>query len=216
MPRIPRLQMTKRSKSSERWLAEHGRDEFVRRAASEGWRSRAVYKLSEIDERDRLLRPGMVVVDLGAAPGGWSQYAAGKVGPRGRVIAMDVLDMPELEGVTFVQGDFTEDAALSALEVALNGDPVDLVISDMAPNISGVRAVDQPRAMYLSELALDFAKRVLTPGGALLVKVFQGQGSEAFLADLRAHFEETRVRKPKASRPRSREVYVLGRNPRVI
>ncbi len=216
MPRIPRLQMTKRSKSSGRWIAEHGRDEFVRRAASEGWRSRAVYKLSEIDGRDRLFRAGMVVVDLGAAPGGWSQYAAGKVGPRGRVIAMDTLDMPELEGVNFIQGDFTEDAALSALEVALNGDPVDLVISDMAPNISGVRAVDQPRAMYLSELALDFAKRVLTPGGALLVKVFQGQGSEAFLADLRAHFEETRVRKPKASRPRSREVYILGRNPRVI
>ncbi len=208
--------MAKRSKSSGRWLAEHERDEFVRQAALDGWRSRAVYKLSEIDERDRLLRPGMIVVDLGAAPGGWSQYAVSKVGRRGRVIALDVLEMPELDGVTFIEGDFTEQASLGALEELLGGQPVDLVMSDMAPNISGVKAVDQPRAMYLAELALDFAKQVLTPGGALLVKVFQGEGSQAFVEAVRSHFDETRIRKPRASRPRSREVYVLGRNLRVI
>lgn len=197
-------------------MAEHGRDEFVRRAAGEGWRSRAVYKLAEIDKRDRLLRPGMVVVDLGAAPGGWSQYAARKVGASGQVIAMDLLAMAPLEGVTFLQADFTEDAGLAALREALGDRPVDLVISDMAPNISGVRAVDQPRAMYLAELALDFAAQVLAADGALLVKVFQGEGSEAFLADMRAIFAQVRIRKPRASRPRSRETYVLGRKRRVI
>ena len=197
-------------------MAEHQRDEFVRRAAAEGWRSRAVYKLAEIDSRDRLIRPGMTVVDLGAAPGGWSQYAARQVGRRGNVIAMDILDMPPLDGVTFVKGDFTESSVLDELMSVLDGTPVDLVISDMAPNISGVKAVDQPRAMYLTELALDFAGQVLTDDGALLVKMFQGAGSEAFLAQMRAAFESVRTRKPRASRPRSREVYVLGQNRRMI
>lgn len=208
--------MARKSKSSGRWLAEHDRDEFVRRAAIEGWRSRAVFKLEEIDRRDRLIRPGMVVVDLGAAPGGWSQYAARQVGKNGRVVAMDLLEMPELENVTFVQGDFTQPDALIALQGILAGDRVDLVISDMAPNISGVRAVDQPRAMYLAELALDFAGQVLTADGSLLLKVFQGEGSEALLRLMRDSFEEVRIRKPKASRPRSREVYVMGRNRRVV
>jgi len=208
--------MARKSKSSGRWMAEHQRDEFVRRAAAEGWRSRAVYKLAEIDSRDRLIRPGMTVVDLGAAPGGWSQYAARQVGRRGNVIAMDILDMPPLDGVTFVKGDFTESSVLDELMSVLDGTPVDLVISDMAPNISGVKAVDQPRAMYLTELALDFAGQVLTDDGALLVKMFQGAGSEAFLAQMRAAFESVRTRKPRASRPRSREVYVLGQNRRMI
>lgn len=197
-------------------MAEHERDEYVRRAAAEGWRSRAIFKLDEIDQKDRLIRPGMVVVDLGAAPGGWSQYAARKVGRNGRVIAMDLLDMPPLKNVTFVQGDFTESSVLEALNAALDGLPVDLVISDMAPNISGVRAVDQPRAMYLAELALDFASQVLTEDGGLLVKVFQGAGSEEFLAQMRAAFEQVRTRKPRASRSRSREVYVLGQNRRML
>ncbi len=208
--------MATRSKSSGRWLAEHGRDEFVRRAATEGWRSRAVFKLEEIDQRDRLLRPGMTVVDLGAAPGGWSQYAAARVGSSGCVIGLDLLEMPPLEGVTFVQGDFTEDEVLERLHDKLDGRSVQLVISDMAPNMSGVRAVDQPRAMLLAELALEFAGQVLARDGALLVKMFQGEGSDEFLADLRSKFRQVKVRKPRASRPRSREVYVLAQNRRVI
>ncbi|MBT8063364.1 MAG: 23S rRNA (uridine(2552)-2'-O)-methyltransferase RlmE [Gammaproteobacteria bacterium] len=208
--------MGRKSKSSRRWMAEHGRDEFVRRAAAEGWRSRAVFKLEEIDQKYRVLKPGMVVVDLGAAPGGWSQYAAKKVGRSGRVVAMDLLDMPPLDGVTFVQGDFTESSVLKQLEALLDGLPVDLVISDLAPNISGVRAVDQPRSMYLAELALDFASQVLTEDGSLLVKVFQGAGSEEFLRQMRVAFERVRTVKPRASRPRSREVYVLGQNRRVV
>lgn len=208
--------MGKKSKSSGRWLAEHERDEYVRRASAEGWRSRAVFKLQEIDQKDRLLKPGMVVVDLGAAPGGWSQYAARKVGRRGRVVAMDLLDMPPLEDVIFVQGDFTESGALEKLNEVLDGQPVDLVISDMAPNISGIRAVDQPRSMYLAELALDFASQVLTADGSFLVKVFQGAGSEEFLRQIRAAFEQVRTRKPGASRSRSREVYVLGQHRRMV
>lgn len=208
--------MAKKSKSSGRWLAEHERDEFVRRAAAEGWRSRAVYKLEEIDRKDRLLRPGMTVIDLGAAPGGWSQYAARRIGKHGCVIAVDVLEMPALEGVSFVQGDFTESGVLAAVQELLDGAPVDLVISDMAPNISGVKAVDQPRAMYLAELALDFAGQVLKEDGSLLVKVFQGAGSEEFLRQMRDQFLQVRTRKPRASRPRSREVYVLGQRRRVV
>lgn len=208
--------MAKKSKSSGRWLAEHERDEFVRRAAAEGWRSRAVYKLEEIDRKDRLLRPGMTVIDLGAAPGGWSQYAARRIGKHGCVIAVDVLEMPALEGVSFVQGDFTESSVLAAVQELLDGAPVDLVISDMAPNISGVKAVDQPRAMYLAELALDFAGQVLKEEGSLLVKVFQGAGSEEFLRQMRDQFLQVRTRKPRASRPRSREVYVLGQRRRVV
>lgn len=206
--------MPKRSKSSRQWLTEHFDDAFVKRAQAEGWRSRAVYKLIEIDERDHLLRPGMVVVDLGAAPGGWAQYAARKLGGRGRVIALDILEMPALEGVEVLLGDFREDAVLEALRQRLAGAQIDLVMSDMAPNISGMAAVDQPRSMYLAELALAFARETLKPGGDLLTKVFQGEGYEAFVQDLKQDFATVTVRKPKASRPRSREVYLLARNHR--
>ena len=205
--------MAKRSKSSGRWLREHFDDEFVQRAQKEGWRSRAVFKLQEIDRSERLLRPGMTVVDLGAAPGGWSQYAGRILGERGRVIAMDVLPMDPLPGVEFLQGDFREQDVLDRLEQILAGARVDLVLSDMATNLSGVDVVDQPRAMYLAELALDFAATHLKPGGTLLTKVFQGAGFDALLKDARARFAEVRLKKPKASRLRSPEVYLLARGP---
>ena len=205
--------MAKRSKSSGRWLREHFEDEFVQRAQKEGWRSRAVFKLQEIDRSERLLRPGMTVVDLGAAPGGWSQYAGRILGERGRVIAMDVLPMDPLPGVEFLLGDFREQEVLDRLEQVLAGARVDLVLSDMAPNLSGVDVVDQPRAMYLAELALDFAATHLKPGGTLLTKVFQGAGFDALLKDARARFAEVRLKKPKASRLRSPEVYLLARGP---
>ena len=205
--------MAKRSKSSGRWLREHFDDEFVQRAQKEGWRSRAVFKLQEIDRSERLLRPGMTVVDLGAAPGGWSQYAGRILGERGRVIAMDVLPMDPLPGVEFLQGDFREQDVLDRLEQILAGARVDLVLSDMAPNLSGVDVVDQPRAMYLAELVLDFAATHLKPGGTLLTKVFQGAGFDALLKDARARFAEVRLKKPKASRLRSPEVYLLARGP---
>ncbi len=197
-------------------MAEHGRDAFVRRASVEGWRSRAVFKLEEIDQREQLLKPGMCVVDLGAAPGGWSQYAAGKIGRNGLLVAIDLLGMAPIDGVQFVQADFTELEGLQAVRSRLNGRPVDLVISDMAPNLSGVKAVDQPRSILLAELALDFAGQVLAEDGGLLVKVFQGEGSDRFIADMRAFFSQVKIRKPKASRPRSREIYVIGRNRRVV
>lgn len=203
--------MPKRSKSSRRWLGEHFADEYVKRAQAEGWRSRAVFKLEEIDAKDRLIRPGMIVVDLGAAPGGWSQYAARKLHGKGRVIALDILEMEPLQGVEFLQGDFTEDEPLQRLLVAVQGQQVDLVLSDMAPNMSGMDAIDQPKGMYLAELALDFAGKVLKPGGDFLVKVFQGEGFDEYLRDLRRSFDNVVVRKPKASRARSREVYLLGR-----
>ncbi len=201
-----------RSKSSRRWLHEHFEDEYVKRAQAEGWRSRAVYKLLEINEKERLLRPGMTVIDLGAAPGGWSQMAADIVGPKGAVFALDILPMDPLPGVEVIQGDFTEEESLSRLLAALDGRPVDLVLSDMAPNISGMKTVDQPRAMYLCELALDLARKVLNEGGDLVVKVFQGEGSDAYMRDLRDTFRQVAVRKPKASRARSREVYAVARN----
>ncbi len=207
--------MSKRSKSSGRWLAEHHADEFVRRARAEGWRSRAVYKLIEAVERSRLIRPGMTVVDLGAAPGGWSQYAAGVVGPGGRVLALDILPMDPLPGVEILQGDFREQAVLDDLLARLGDDGADVVLSDMAPNLSGVGAVDQPRAMYLAELALDTAGRVLGRGGSFYCKVFQGEGFDDFVRDARARFGQVRVRKPKASRPRSREVYLLATDHKV-
>jgi 23S rRNA (uridine2552-2'-O)-methyltransferase len=201
-----------RSKSSTRWLKEHFDDEYVKRAQQMGYRSRAVFKLLEIQEKDRILRKGMHVVDLGAAPGGWCQVAAGALGPSGRLVALDILPMDPVPGVEIVTGDFREDTVMASLMDCVGNDKFDLVMSDMAPNISGERSVDQPRAMYLAELALDLAKRVLAPGGDFLVKVFQGEGSEQFLRDLRPTFAKVIVRKPKASRPRSREVYLLARN----
>jgi len=204
-----------RSKSSHRWLKEHFDDEFVKRAQREGYRSRAVFKLEEIQRKDHILKPGMSVVDLGAAPGGWSQYALGLVGRKGRVVAMDILPMEPLPGVAFVQGDFGEDAVLEVLLNRLNGREIDLVMSDIAPNITGVDAVDQPRAMYLAELAVDFADRVLRPGGDLLVKLFQGEGFDPLLRDLRARYDKVVMRKPRASRPRSREVYALARGRKI-
>ena len=201
-----------RSKSSRRWLDEHEHDVYVRRARDEGYRSRAVYKLLEIQQRDRVLRPGMRVVDLGAAPGGWSQLAAREVGAKGQVIALDILPMDPLPGVECIQGDFREESVLDALREALRGEPVDLVISDMAPNSSGVASVDQPRAMYLAELAMELAAEVLKPGGDLLVKLFQGEGFDDYLRDARARFQRVVIRKPESSRSRSREVYLLARN----
>lgn len=201
-----------RSKSSHRWLRSHFDDEYVKRAQREGYRSRAVYKLDEIQQKDRLLKPGMAIVDLGAAPGGWSQYAAKVLMGRGRIIAMDILPMDPLDGVEFVQGDFREDEVLDLLMEKLGSDRVDLVMSDMAPNISGMEAVDQPRSMYLAELAIDFAGQVLREGGDLLFKAFQGEGFDAMVKTLRTQYRQVRVRKPKASRPRSREVYVLARH----
>lgn len=204
-----------RTKSSRRWLREHHEDAYVQRARREGFRSRAVYKLQEIQARDRILRPGQVVIDLGAAPGGWSQLAARAVAPGGMVIALDVLEMAPLPGVVFIQGDFREPQPLEALRARLEGRCADLVISDMAPNISGMRAVDQPRVMYLAELALDLAREALCPGGDLLVKVFQGAGFEALLKELRSAFARVVVRKPEASRARSAEVYLLARGLKV-
>jgi 23S rRNA (uridine2552-2'-O)-methyltransferase len=204
-----------RTKSSRRWLKEHFDDEFVKRAQREGFRSRAVYKLDEIQQRDRIIRPGMIIVDLGAAPGGWCQYALGLIGRKGRIVAMDLLPLDPLPGVEFVQGDFNDDAVLEQLLQVVRGQPVDLVMSDIAPNITGVDAVDQPRAMYLAELAIDFADKVVRPGGDLLVKLFQGEGFDALLRDLRSRYDKVVIRKPKASRPRSREVYALARGRKV-
>ncbi|MBX3700892.1 MAG: 23S rRNA (uridine(2552)-2'-O)-methyltransferase RlmE [Dokdonella sp.] len=202
--------MAARSKSSARWLKEHFNDPYVKRAQAEGWRSRAVFKLEELIERDQLLRPGMVVVDLGAAPGGWSQVARERLGDRGRVIALDILPMQGIGGVDFIHGDFREEAVLSELEQRLAGAPVDLVLSDMAPNMSGVAAVDQPRSMHLVELAEEFAARHLRPGGAFLTKVFQGEGFDEFVRRLRGAYARVSIRKPKASRARSPEVYALA------
>ena len=200
-----------RSKSSNQWLRSHFDDEYVKRAQREGYRSRAVYKLAEIQEKDRLIRPGMTIVDLGAAPGGWSQYAAGILRGQGRILAMDILPMDELATVDFIQGDFREDEVFESLQKSLAQTKVDLVLSDMAPNISGMGAVDQPRSMYLVELAVDFADKVLDEGGTLLCKVFQGEGFDPLLADLRSKYSKVLIRKPKASRPKSREVYMLAR-----
>ena len=197
----------KRSKTSKQWMTEHVTDPFVQRAQKEGYRSRAAYKLLEIAERDHLLKPGTVVVDLGATPGGWSQVAAA----RGcRVIALDLLPLQPLPGITFIQGDFREDAVLAELEASLGGQPVDLVISDTAPTIRGIAMADQARAMDLAELALDFASNHLKPGGAFLVKVFHGAGFENFMREMRSRFAKVVARKPKASRDRSSEQYLLG------
>ncbi len=204
--------MVKRSKSSSRWLQEHFKDTYVKKAHATGARSRAVFKLEEIQQRDRLIKQGMTVVDLGAAPGGWSQYVAKLLAGRGRILALDILDMPPLEGVEFIHGDFTRDEVLQALRTRLAGAPVDLVLSDIAPNMSGVGDVDQARAMHLAELALEFARESLGPGGSFLVKVFQGQGFPEYMRALRADFGQVAARKPKSSRSRSPEVYLLARN----
>ncbi|PZP63311.1 MULTISPECIES: 23S rRNA (uridine(2552)-2'-O)-methyltransferase RlmE [Pseudoxanthomonas] len=206
--------MAKRSQSSQRWLKEHFSDPYVKKAQAEGLRSRAAYKLEELIERDRLLKPGMTVVDLGAAPGGWSQYVRQAMGDNGRVVAMDILDMPSLAGVEFLHGDFREQAVLSQLEAMLGGAQVDLVLSDMAPNKSGVDAVDQPRAMHLAELAMDFADHHLRTGGAFLIKLFQGVGFDDYIRDLRKRYDKVVIRKPDASRKRSPEVYALGQGKR--
>lgn len=205
-----------RSKSSGKWLAEHFSDEFVKRARKEGYRSRAVYKLKEIDERDRLFRPGMTVVDLGAAPGAWTQYVKARVGKAGRIVALDILPMEAVPGVEVLQGDFSEESTLQRLLDTLAGQPVDLVISDIAPNISGIDSADQARTMYLAELALDFAVRVLKPGGGFLVKVFQGRGFNEFFKLLQRRFARVASRKPGASRARSAEIYLLATGLRTI
>ena len=199
-----------KSKSSKTWLKEHFDDEYVRRSQQDGYRSRAIYKLIEIDEKDRLLKPGMTVVDLGAAPGGWSEYCVKKLGKNGTIVALDILPMEPIDGVAIVEGDFREDAVFEELMAIIGNEKSDLVISDMAPNISGMGSVDMPRAYHLCELALDLARQVLKPGGALLVKLFQGEGFEAYSKELKASFSKVVMRKPKASRARSREIYALA------
>ena len=199
-----------RSKSSKRWLNEHFEDEFVLRAQKEGYRSRAIYKLIEIQQKDHILKPGMTVIDLGAAPGGWTEYAVKQLGRQGRMIALDLLPMEPVAGVEIIQGDFREDAILQQLLDLMGGASADLVISDMAPNISGMEVVDIPRAYYLAELALDLSRQVLKPGGGLLVKLFQGEGFDAYQKDLKQDFKRVVMRKPKASRARSREIYALA------
>ncbi|MFC2303775.1 MAG: 23S rRNA (uridine(2552)-2'-O)-methyltransferase RlmE [Cardiobacterium hominis] len=200
-----------RSKTSQRWLKEHFNDIYVQKAQQEGYRSRAVYKLMEIQEKDRLIRPGMVVVELGAAPGGWSQYVAQCLGGRGRMIALDILPMDALPDVTFIQGDFREQAVLDALYAELGDSAVNLVISDMAPNTSGVRSVDQAKSMYLVELALDFAQSRLAASGDFLTKIFHGPGFDTLLRSLKSQFLTVQTRKPEASRARSQETYLLAR-----
>ncbi|MCQ3828468.1 23S rRNA (uridine(2552)-2'-O)-methyltransferase RlmE [Microbulbifer elongatus] len=200
-----------RSKSSHRWLREHFNDHYVKQSQKDGYRSRASYKLQELQEKDRLIKPGMTVVDLGAAPGGWSQVAVELVGHKGRVLASDILPMDALAGVDFVQGDFTEQEVFDELLEKLGEERADLVISDMAPNMSGVRAVDQPASMYLVELAVDMARQTLKSGGAFVAKVFQGEGFDELIRDLRSQYQSVVTRKPGASRPRSREVYVVAR-----
>ena len=201
----------KNSKSSDRWLAEHEQDEFVRRARADGYRSRASYKLIEINDKFQLMKNGMTVVDLGAAPGGWTQVAVKEVGSKGAVFALDVLPMDPVPGSVIIEGDFTEQEVLEQLITALDGLEVDLVISDMAPNLSGMKDIDQPRAMYLVELAMQFAEEVLKPGGCLLVKCFEGEGIDTIRVFFRNNFRQLSNFKPKASRGRSREIYILGR-----
>jgi 23S rRNA (uridine2552-2'-O)-methyltransferase len=200
-----------RSKSSKRWLDEHVNDPYVKRAQQDGFRSRASYKLIELINKDNLLKPGMLVLDLGSAPGGWSQVVAPLVGDRGRVIASDILPMDSIADVEFIQGDFTEQSVFDQIMQTLNGSQADLVISDMAPNISGVDAADQAASMYLVELALDMAQQVLKPGGNFVAKVFHGEGYDDYVKAVRSHFDKVVVRKPEASRARSREVYLVGK-----
>jgi 23S rRNA (uridine2552-2'-O)-methyltransferase len=208
--------MARRSRSSERWLREHHADPYVQRARAEGWRSRAIYKLEEIDRTQRLLRPGMLVLDLGAAPGAWSQYARQRVGRAGRVVASDILPMEALPGVEFVQGDLRESAHCEQLQAALGQAQVDVVLSDMAPNLSGLDAIDAPQSLYLAELALDLSQQVLKPHGAALIKLLQGVGFEAFIAAARRAYRTVKLLKPKASRSRSPETYLLASGRRMV
>ena len=199
-----------RSKSSHRWLQEHFQDEYVKQAKAQGYRSRAVFKLMDIQKKDQLIKPGMNVIDLGAAPGGWSEYVRQLIGKKNKVIALDILPMQEISGVEIIVGDFREEDVLDELYAVLDGAPVNVVLSDMAPNISGNREVDQPRGMYLAELALHTAVTVLVKDGSFLVKVFHGEGFDAFYQEVRRSFSKVVIRKPKASRSRSREVYILA------
>ncbi len=200
-----------RTKSSQNWLQEHVNDPYVKQAQKEGYRSRASYKLIQLNEKDKLIRPGMLIVDLGSAPGGWSQVAARLVGAKGRVVATDILPMEPVKNVEFIQGDFTDEGVLHRVLERLEHHKPDLVLCDIAPNISGIDSADQASSMYLVELALDFARRTLKPGGDFVAKVFQGAGSDAYLKDVRSSFAKVLIRKPAASRPRSREVYVVAR-----
>ncbi|SDW66841.1 MULTISPECIES: RlmE family RNA methyltransferase [Nitrosomonas] len=200
----------KSAKTSKAWMKEHVNDFFVKQARKEGYRSRAAYKLKEIAERDQLFKPGMTVIDLGAAPGGWSQVAIEKIGKNGKVFALDILEMPSLTGVTFIQGDFSEEAILREFKTCLGNCSIDLVISDMSPNIAGIGVSDHARSSYLAELALVFSREQLNPGGNFLVKFFQGSNFDQYLKDMRASFKKVVVRKPKASRDRSSELYLLG------
>ncbi|MEI7994003.1 MAG: 23S rRNA (uridine(2552)-2'-O)-methyltransferase RlmE [Methylococcaceae bacterium] len=200
-----------RSKSSSRWMQEHFEDEYVKKAQAQGYRSRAVFKLKEIQDKDQLIKPGMNIVDLGAAPGGWSQFARQLLGKKNKLVALDILPMDALDGVDFIQGDFREETVLEQLFAVLQGEPVNLVMSDMAPNMSGNKGVDLPRAIYLGELALDTAKTVLSKDGSFLVKLFHGEGFESFHNEVQRHFSKVVIRKPKASRPRSNEVYILAK-----
>ncbi|HEY8218671.1 MAG TPA: 23S rRNA (uridine(2552)-2'-O)-methyltransferase RlmE [Methylobacter sp.] len=200
-----------RSKSSSRWMQEHFADEYVKMAQAQGYRSRAVFKLKEIQDKDQLIKPGMNIIDLGAAPGGWSQFARPIIGKKNKIIALDILPMEPIEGVEFIQGDFREQAVLEQLYAILDGAPVNMVMSDMAPNMSGNKGVDQPSAIYLGELALETAKAVLTKDGVFLVKLFHGAGFEEFFKEVQQCFAKVVIRKPKASRPRSNEVYILAK-----
>ena len=204
--------MSRRTGSSSRWRQRQDRDPYVERAVREGWRSRAVFKLEQLQAKERVIRPGMVCVDLGSSPGGWSQYAARIVGPKGRIWAVDLLPMDPVPGVEFLQGDFTSPETVQQLRTAMGNAGADLVMSDMAPNISGNRAIDQPRSMGLAEEALVFATEVLKPGGSFVIKLFQGEGFQEYVSSVRGKFKTVRLVKPKASRPESREIYLLARN----
>jgi len=200
-----------RSKSSARWLKEHVNDRFVKQAQKDGYRSRASYKLLELNDKDKLIKPGMLVIDLGSAPGGWSQIAGELVGEQGKLIASDILPMDPLPDVEFIQGDFTEESVFNQIMAAIAGRPVDVVISDMAPNLSGISSADQAASIYLIELALDMAQQVLKPKGSFIAKAFQGEGYDAYVAQVREHFDSVVIRKPDSSRARSREVYIVGK-----
>src|SRR3990167_10684755 len=206
--------MADKSGSSRRWIREHFTDPYVKKAQQEGYRSRAVYKLLEIHQRDHLFKSGMTIVDLGSAPGGWAQLVTKLVKPKGKVMALDILPMDPIPDVEFIQGDFSEDAVVEDLLTRLEGVKVDWVLCDISPNMSGNDSIDMPRSIYLAELALDFALKILPPDGGFLIKLFQGEGSDAFLADIKRQFQKTVIRKPKASRSRSREVYILARTRR--